>query len=244
MDKRLLMTAALAMALGATGAVAQEHGGRVGAAGGEMHASPGGHFGGGAHGGAWMHAQSGPVHGGGMGRMQPNHNAAQSMPSQRNAEITQPHRNMAQIQRERRIETTSQAGEERRGVVEQRRGVRTLNEREINGRGRVVGGAPTGRVPTTTGLGAASTHAAVKLTSEQRARLHDIFAGAHGPRLGSANFDLAVGHRIPRSVRFVPVPEAVYGIEPAWRGYDYFEVADEIVIFDPVTLEIVAVIDA
>jgi hypothetical protein len=227
-----------------------------------MNASPGGHFGGGAPGGAAMRAPAGPLHSSGIGTMQPNRNAVQgTMPSHHNAQIPQPHRqvgqmqpqrgmgelqthgNTAQIQRERRIETTSQAQEERRGAVEQRGGVRTTNQREINERGRVVGEGPRGREPTTTGQGATPTHGAVNLTSEQRSRLHDIFVGAHGPRLGNANFDLAVGHRVPRSVRFVPVPEAVYGIEPAWRGYDYFEVADEIVIIDPVTLEIVAVIE-
>ncbi len=62
------------------------------------------------------------------------------------------------------------------------------------------------------------------------------------PRLGRANFDVAVGRRVPRSIHFIPVPEAIYAIAPVWRGYDYFEVADEIVIVDPVTFEIIAVL--
>jgi hypothetical protein len=32
-------------------------------------------------------------------------------------------------------------------------------------------------------------------------------------------------------------------IEPAWRGYQYFLVGEEIVVVDPNTLEIVAVIE-
>jgi len=33
-------------------------------------------------------------------------------------------------------------------------------------------------------------------------------------------------------------------IEPQWRGYDYFLVGDEVVVVDPDTFEIVAVIPA
>ena len=260
---KLLMTGALALAFGATGAVAQEHGhGGVGHAGpppGGMHASPGGQLGGGAPGGAAMrgnvtrNAPAGPAHSGGVGMTRPNRNAGrETMPSQRNAHMppphrqvgqTQPHDNTAQNSRERtRAETTGQASrDERRGMVE-RGGVATTNKPGINGRTR-VGEGVRGREPTTTGQGAASAHGSVNLTSEQRTRLHEIFAGAHGPRIGPADFNLAVGHRIPRSVRFIPIPETVYAIEPAWRGYDYFEVADEIVIVDPVTLEIIAVIE-
>jgi hypothetical protein len=40
------------------------------------------------------------------------------------------------------------------------------------------------------------------------------------------------------------MPQAIFAIEPAWRGYDYFMVGDQVVIVDPVTLEIVAILDA
>jgi hypothetical protein len=33
-------------------------------------------------------------------------------------------------------------------------------------------------------------------------------------------------------------------IEPEWRGFEYFLVGDEIVVVDPATLEIVAVLPA
>jgi hypothetical protein len=40
------------------------------------------------------------------------------------------------------------------------------------------------------------------------------------------------------------VPTTIVAIEPTWRGFEYFLVGDEIVIVDPRTLEIVAVIPA
>jgi hypothetical protein len=42
----------------------------------------------------------------------------------------------------------------------------------------------------------------------------------------------------------VPVPRGIVEIEPSWRGYDYFMVGDQIVIVDPRSMEIVAVVDA
>jgi hypothetical protein len=64
------------------------------------------------------------------------------------------------------------------------------------------------------------------------------------PRVDRVDFSLSVGTAVPRSVRFVPVPSTIVVIEPSWRGYDYFVVGDQIVIVDPRSMEIVAVIDA
>jgi hypothetical protein len=45
-------------------------------------------------------------------------------------------------------------------------------------------------------------------------------------------------------VHFVTLPSEIVQIVPQYRGFDYFLVEDEIVIVDPHTLEIVAVIPA
>lgn len=58
------------------------------------------------------------------------------------------------------------------------------------------------------------------------------------------NFSISVGTRVPRSVHFVTLPSEIVRIVPQYRGYEYFLVEDEIVIIDPQTLEIVAVIPA
>jgi hypothetical protein len=265
MNRRILsMTAtALTLAFGGTAAVAQDQGGH-GRGGASAPAHAGGQIGGAPNGAAAAHnnaAHNAPMgmnrNGGSGPATGMNRNAGSPAPQpHRQVGEVQPHRQPtqmqsrgnAQISRERgRVETTGQAShEERRGFVEQRGDTRTrtTNEREINERSRAIQDGLKGREPTTTGQGAAPARAPVNLTSEQRTRLHEVFAGAHdAPRLARVDFDLAVGRRVPRSVRFIPVPEAVFGIEPAWRGYDYFEVADEIVIIDPVTLEIVAVVD-
>ena len=60
----------------------------------------------------------------------------------------------------------------------------------------------------------------------------------------NVNFSVSVGTRVPRDVHFHPVPAEIVTIYPAWRGYNLILVSNQIVIIDPATYEIVAVIDA
>ena len=53
-----------------------------------------------------------------------------------------------------------------------------------------------------------------------------------------------MGTRVPDSVHFYPLPREVFVIYPEWRGYDYILVGDEILVIDPRTHEIVAILDA
>jgi len=82
-----------------------------------------------------------------------------------------------------------------------------------------------------------------KLSSEQRGRITTIF---HHHRVAPAhlNVSVRVGVRVPASVHFYPVPAEVIEIYPEWRGYDYILVGDQILIVDPQTHEIVAVLEA
>jgi hypothetical protein len=142
--------------------------------------------------------------------------------------------------------------ENERGRFTEERGSRRVQERDrlTSGRDRDIPDRAFGdrgnvRERTTTGQGAAPIRGAVNLSPEQRTRLHGVFVGErNAPRLNDVDFDLAVGRPVPRSVHFVPMPQAIFAIEPAWRGYDYFMVGDQVVIVDPVTLEIVAILDA
>jgi hypothetical protein len=90
--------------------------------------------------------------------------------------------------------------------------------------------------------------AAVTLSSEQRSRIREVILRQHAPRTARADFDIRVGERIPRDrlrfVDLVPLPQTIVEVEPAWEGYLYFLVGDEIVVVDPNTLLIVAVLPA
>ena len=45
-------------------------------------------------------------------------------------------------------------------------------------------------------------------------------------------------------MRFYPLPSEVYVIYPEWRGYDYILVGDQILVINPRTHEIVAILEA
>jgi hypothetical protein len=85
----------------------------------------------------------------------------------------------------------------------------------------------------------------VTFTTEQRTKIREtVLRGGSAPRVTNINFSINVGTAVPRAIRVVTVPEVIVEIHPAWRGFLYFVYEDEIVIVDPNTYKIVAVIDA
>ena len=84
----------------------------------------------------------------------------------------------------------------------------------------------------------------MSLTVEQRTKVREtVLVGGNAPRVTNINFSINVGTAVPRSVRVVTVPEVIVEIHPAWRGFLYFVYEDEIIIVDPNTYRIVAVLD-
>jgi hypothetical protein len=97
----------------------------------------------------------------------------------------------------------------------------------------------------TTGQGAAGTRANINLTPEKRTRIHEVIVQErNAPRVSNPSFDVSVGARVPRTVRFAALPRTIVEIEPAWRGFEYFMLGEQIVIVDPRSMEIVAVFQA
>ena len=93
----------------------------------------------------------------------------------------------------------------------------------------------------TTGQGAAAGSA--KLSTEQRTKITSIIR-QHKVAPARLNVTVRVGTRVPESVHFYPLPVEVVDVYPEWRGYDYILVGDEIVVVDPRTHEIVAILEA
>jgi hypothetical protein len=84
----------------------------------------------------------------------------------------------------------------------------------------------------------------VSLTTEQRTTIRQKVLTSAAPRVsGHVNFDIRVGVVVPRTVRVAPVPVTLVEIEPQWRGYMYFVSGDEIIVVEPGSLRIVAVLD-
>ena len=93
----------------------------------------------------------------------------------------------------------------------------------------------------TTGQGAAAGSA--KLTTEQRTKITTIIK-QHKVEPARLNVTVSVGTRVPDSVHFYPLPVEVFVVYPEWRGYDYILVGDQILVIDPRTHQIVAILEA
>jgi Protein of unknown function (DUF1236) len=80
------------------------------------------------------------------------------------------------------------------------------------------------------------------MSPDQEARIRDRVRSEHSARVGRADFGLNVGAVVPRSERLAVLPEDVVTIAPRFRGYKFVIVEDEIVIVDPRTYRVAAVI--
>lgn len=131
-------------------------------------------------------------------------------------------------------------------------GVATKGSSDVNGSASVKNKNGAGAVPpsgksanegkrSTTGQGVAA--GAANLTPEQHTKITGIIR-QHKVAPTQLNVSVRVGTRIPNSVRFYPLPREVFVIYPEWRGYDYIMVGNEILVIDPRTHQIVAILEA
>jgi len=87
-------------------------------------------------------------------------------------------------------------------------------------------------------------NASVELNAQQRERLREIVAARRDiPRVSNLA-DVRVNAVIPRSVRLAAIPDEVVRIYPRFRRHQAFIYRNEIVVVDPLTSRIVAVLPA
>jgi len=89
-----------------------------------------------------------------------------------------------------------------------------------------------------------SKSASAPLSSEQHVRIRNMLRGEKTERLASGGFAISIGEAIPRTVHLYRLPVQLVESFPEYRDYEYILVGDEILIVDPRTLQIVAVIPA
>jgi hypothetical protein len=162
-------------------------------------------------------------------------------------------KNQKGAQEERGLQKDQKGAQEERGLQKNQKGAQ--EERGTNLKGAQEQRSTTERGTAETNRSGVNTSTSVEnrgarggsvqLSEDQRSQIKTIIGRERGPRLGSnVNFNVSVGTRVPRNVHVVVLPEDIVRIVPQFRGYEYFLVGDEIVIVDPRTLEIVAIIPA
>ncbi len=93
--------------------------------------------------------------------------------------------------------------------------------------------------------GRASGGANVQLSQDQRTKIKDVVVRDRNvARVDNVDFNIRVGVAVPRTVHVAVLPAEVVTIVPEYRGFDYVVVGDQLLIIDPNTLEIVAILPA
>jgi hypothetical protein len=95
------------------------------------------------------------------------------------------------------------------------------------------------RKSQTTGQAGASA----KLSTEQRTEITNVIREQKIQPETNINFSVSVGTRVPQTVHFHPLPATIVSIYPDWRGYEFFLVRDQIIVVNPRTFEIVAILE-
>jgi hypothetical protein len=78
----------------------------------------------------------------------------------------------------------------------------------------------------------------------QGAQIREDMINNKSARVGRVGFALNVGTVVPRNMHFATLPPRVVKLMPRYRGFKYIVVKDKIVVVDPRTYRIVAVIRA
>ena len=95
---------------------------------------------------------------------------------------------------------------------------------------------------TNTAENRAGASGSVNISERERTRVSQTFARLDVRPITNVNFKVSVGTVVPRDIRLETVPSDVVEIVPQFRGYKFFAVRDEIVIVEPSSLKIVAVL--
>jgi len=87
-----------------------------------------------------------------------------------------------------------------------------------------------------------NVNASVSINDQQRTRISQSVSRLNVQPLNNVDFSLSVGTAVPRDVRLQPLPAEVVEVVPQYRGYDFVLVKEEIVIVEPSSYKIVAVL--
>jgi hypothetical protein len=103
--------------------------------------------------------------------------------------------------------------------------------------------AQSANPPTNTAQSSSTKmNASVNINDQQRTRVAQSISRLNVQPVTNVNFSLSVGTVIPRDVRLQTLPADVVDVVPQFRGFSFFAVRGEIVIVEPSTSKIVAVL--
>jgi hypothetical protein len=87
-----------------------------------------------------------------------------------------------------------------------------------------------------------SSKGIVALNAQQQTQVGQAIAQRNVTPLTNVNFSIAIGTQVPRSVQLRALPSDLVTFVPDYRGYSYFVVEEQIMIVEPASHEIVAIV--
>ncbi len=132
------------------------------------------------------------------------------------------------------------AGNARTNTAQEPNGNTSAAQRPSSKEGTTAAERPSNT--NTAQSGSAGANVAVNINERERTRLSQTFAKLDVRPINNVDFRVSVGTVVPRDIRLETVPSDVVEIVPQFRGYKFFAVRDEIVIVEPSSLKIVAVL--
>jgi hypothetical protein len=90
--------------------------------------------------------------------------------------------------------------------------------------------------------GSTGAKGSASLTVQDRSKITTVIKEAKVQPVEKVTFAISVGTRVPHDVHLYTLPSEVVEIHPAWRGYEYILVRGDIIVVNPSTFEIVAVL--
>lgn len=93
------------------------------------------------------------------------------------------------------------------------------------------------------GRDGSSAAAPAKIDTQQRSKLKEHRTEFRAGRVDNVNFSISIGASVPQSVTLHPLPPTIVEIVPAWRSYRFVMVKEQIIIIDPETHAIVAIVE-
>jgi hypothetical protein len=82
------------------------------------------------------------------------------------------------------------------------------------------------------------------LSTEHHAQFRETIRNEKVTPLNDVRFSVTIGEAVPRTIHLNRLPAPILEYAPQYRGYEYILVGDDILIVDPRTLKIIAVIAA
>jgi hypothetical protein len=105
-------------------------------------------------------------------------------------------------------------------------------------------GAPGAAAQKGSGQKGSDSFASKPMSAEENVKFRETLKGEKAEHLNNVKFSISIGDAVPRSVHFYRLPARIVEYAPQYRDFDYILVGDDILIVDPRTHRIVAVISA